>query len=132
MSAGREVEYLDPEDVEALLDDEGFHFKDGARGRNLLLSALAAPMPVFGEEVHPTLDEKAAALLLALMRNHPLADGNKRLAWFATVAFLELNELDLVVDDVAEADRFLREVAAGAADLDEVAAWVRARIRPLA
>ena len=132
MTAGREVEYLDPDDVEALLDDEGFHFKDGARGRNLLLSALAAPMPVFGEEVHPTLDEKAAALLLAVMRNHPLADGNKRLAWFATVAFLELNELDLVVDDVAEADRFLREVASGAVDLDAVAAWVRARIRPLA
>ncbi|MUN08025.1 type II toxin-antitoxin system death-on-curing family toxin [Agromyces luteolus] len=115
-----------------MLDDEGFHFKDGARGRNLLLSALAAPLPVFGEEVHPTLDEKAAALLVALMRNHPLADGNKRLAWFATVAFLELNELDLVVDDVAEADRFLREVAAGAVDLDAVAAWVRDRIRPLA
>ncbi|GAA1055043.1 hypothetical protein GCM10017608_18950 [Agromyces luteolus] len=132
MRAGREVEYLDPDDVEALLDDEGFHFKDGARGRNLLLSALAAPLPVFGEEVHPTLDEKAAALLVALMRNHPLADGNKRLAWFATVAFLELNELDLVVDDVAEADRFLREVAAGAVDLDAVAAWVRDRIRPLA
>ena len=132
MTARREVEYLDPADVEALLDDEGFHFKDGARGRNLLLSALAAPMPVFGEEVHPTLDEKAAALLLAVMRNHPLADGNKRLAWFATVAFLELNELDLVVDDVAEADRFLREVASGAVDLDAVAAWVRARIRPLA
>ncbi|WP_438854369.1 type II toxin-antitoxin system death-on-curing family toxin [Agromyces sp. M3QZ16-3] len=132
MTAGREVEYLDPDDVEALLDDEGFHFKDGARGRNLLLSALAAPMPVFGEEVHPTLDEKAAALLLAVMRNHPLADGNKRLAWFVTVAFLELNELDLVVDDVGEADQFLREVAAGAVDLDAVAAWVRARIRPLA
>jgi len=132
VTAGREVEYLDPDDVEALLDDEGFHFKDGARGRNLLLSALAAPMPVFGEEVHPTLDEKAAALLLALMRNHPLADGNKRLAWFVTVAFLELNDLDLLADDVAEADRFIREVAAGAVDLDAVAAWVRARIRPLA
>ncbi|GAA2041756.1 type II toxin-antitoxin system death-on-curing family toxin [Agromyces tropicus] len=131
MTAGREVEYLDPEDVEALLDDEGFHFKDGSRGRNLLLSALAAPMPVFGEEVHPTLEEKAAALLLAVMRNHPLADGNKRLAWFVTVAFLELNDLDLVADDVAETDRFLRKVAAGAIDLDAVAGWVRARISSL-
>ncbi|WP_353808830.1 type II toxin-antitoxin system death-on-curing family toxin [Agromyces sp. SYSU T00194] len=131
MTSGREVEYLDPEDVEALLDEEGFHFKDGARGRSLMLSALAAPMPVFGEEVHPSLEEKAAALLLAVMRNHPLADGNKRLAWFVTVAFLELNVVDLVVDDVAEADRFLREVAAGAVDLDGVAAWVCARIRPI-
>ena len=62
-------------------------------------------MPVFGEEVHPTLEEKAAALLLAVNRNHALADGNKRLAWFVTVAFLELNGVDLVVDDVVAADR---------------------------
>ncbi|WP_430645134.1 type II toxin-antitoxin system death-on-curing family toxin [Agromyces sp. GXS1127] len=131
MTPTPEVDYLDPDDVEALIDDEGFRFKDGARGRRLLLSALAAPMPVFGEEVHPTLNEKAAALLLAVMRNHPLADGNKRLSWFVTVAILELNGVDLVVGDAVGADRFLRRVASGEADLDEVAAWVRDRTHAL-
>jgi death-on-curing protein len=126
------TEFLDPEDVEALLDEEGFHYKDGARGRNLLLSALAAPMPVFGEDVHPTLDEKAAVLLLAVMRNHALADGNKRLAWFVTAAFLELNRVDLVVDDVESADGFLRSVAAGEVEPGDVAAWLRTRMHPLA
>lgn len=126
------TEFLDPEDVEALLDEEGFHYKDGVRGRNLLLSALAAPMPVFGEDVHPTLDEKAAALLLAVMRNHALADGNKRLAWLVTAVFLELNGVDLVVDDVESADRFLRSVASGDVDLADVAEWVRERMHPLA
>ena len=126
------TEYLDPTDVEALLDEEGFHYKDGARGRNLLLSALAVPMPVFGEDVHPTLDEKAAALLLAVNRNHALADGNKRLAWFVTVAFLELNDDDLVVDDVDATDRFLRTVAAGEVGLDDLSIWIRERMHPLA
>jgi death-on-curing protein len=126
------TEFLDPEDVEALLDEEGFHYKDGARGRNLLLSALAAPMPVFGEDVHPTLDEKAAVLLLAVMRNHALADGNKRLAWLVTAAFLELNGVDLAVDDVDGADRFLRSVASGGVELGDVADWVRERMHPLA
>jgi death on curing protein len=126
------TEFLDPEDVEALIDEEGFHFKDGARGRNLLLSALAAPMPVFGEDVHPTLDEKGAVLLLAVMRNHALADGNKRLAWLVTAAFLELNGVDLVVDDVDRADRFLRSVAAGDVELADIAEWLRERIHPLA
>ena len=126
------TEFLDPEDVEALLDEEGFHYKDGVRGRNLLLSALAAPMPVFGEDVHPTLDEKAAALLLAVMRNHALADGNKRLAWLVTAVFLELNGVDLVVDDVEGADRFLRSVASGDVDLADVVEWVRERMHPLA
>lgn len=126
------TEYVDPEDVEALLDEEGFHYKDGARGRNLLLSALAAPMPVFGEEVHPTLDEKAAVLLISVMRNHALADGNKRLAWLVAAAFLELNGVDLVIDDVDEADRFLRSVASGDVELEGVADWVRERMHPLA
>ncbi|WP_173923115.1 type II toxin-antitoxin system death-on-curing family toxin [Agromyces sp. Marseille-P2726] len=126
------TEFLDPEDVEALLEEEGFHFKDGGRGRNLLLSALAAPMPVFGEDVHPTLDEKAATLLLAVMRNHALADGNKRLAWLVTAAFLELNGVDLVVDDVDAADRFLRSVASGDVEPADVAEWVRQRMNPLA
>jgi death-on-curing protein len=125
------TEFLDPEDVEALLDEEGFHYKDGARGRNLLLSALAAPLPVFGEDVHPTLDEKAAVLLLAVMRNHALADGNKRLAWIVTVAFLELNDVDLIVDDVDGADRFLRSVASRDIDLGAVAQWMRERMHPL-
>jgi death on curing protein len=126
------TEFLDPEDVEAFLEEAGFHYKDGARGRNLLLSALAAPMPVFGEDVHPTLDEKAAVLLLAVMRNHALADGNKRLAWLVTAAFLELNGVDLVVDDVDAADRFLRSVASGEVDLAGIADWVRQRMHPLA
>jgi death-on-curing protein len=126
------TEFLDPEDVEALLDEEGFHYKDGARGRNRLLSALAAPMPVFGEDVHPTLDEKAAVLLLAVMRNRALADGNKRLAWLVTAAFLELNGVDRVVDDVGAADRFLRSVASGDVELAHVAEWIRERMHPLA
>lgn len=61
---------------------------------------------MFGEDVHPSIEEKAAALLLTVNRNHALADGNKRLAWFVTVAFLELNGHDLVVTDVAAADRY--------------------------
>ena len=55
-----------------------------------------------------------------------------RLARFVTVAFLELNGVDLVVDDVGAADQFLRTVAAGDVDADEVAAWVRERVHPLA
>ena len=34
---------------------------------------------------YPTLDEKAAALLDAVVRNHALLDGNKRLGWASAV-----------------------------------------------
>lgn len=125
------TEYLDPADVEALLEVEGFHFKDGTRGRSLLLSALAAPLPVFGEEVHPSLEEKAAALLMAVTRDHALADGNKRLSWFVTVAFLELNGVDLVPGPVEETAQFIEGVADGAIGLEAATAWIARRLRPL-
>ena len=44
---------------------------------------------VFGEDVYPTLEEKAAHLLYFLVKNHPFTDGNKRSGAFAFVWFLQ-------------------------------------------
>lgn len=58
------------------------------RDVGLLQSAAARPQSTaFGNEAYPTLHAKAAALLHSLARNHPLVDGNKRLALAATIAF---------------------------------------------
>ena len=62
------------------------------RDPSLLASAAERPQTVlFGQEQFPTLLDKAAALMHSLARFHPLIDGNKRLAWLATITFLELN-----------------------------------------
>jgi death-on-curing protein len=51
---------------------------------DLLDSALHAPQAGFGEvEFYPDLIDKAAVLAVRIARNHPLPDGNKRLAWQA-------------------------------------------------
>ncbi len=81
------TEYLHPEDVDELIADKGFHYRD----RGGLLSALAAPMPVFGEEVHEGIHRKAAVLFTAINHNHPLLDGNKRLSWYLTAVFYDFN-----------------------------------------
>jgi prophage maintenance system killer protein len=47
-------------------------------------------------------DRRRRALLHSLARNHPLVDGNKRLAWLATYVFLAKNDVALDPDDVAE------------------------------
>ncbi|MCU1496241.1 MAG: filamentation induced by cAMP protein Fic [Acidimicrobiales bacterium] len=48
----------------------------------LLDSALHAPQAGFGDEdFYPSLTEKAAVLAVRIALNHPLPDGNKRLAW---------------------------------------------------
>lgn len=116
------TEYLEPADVEHLIASAGFHSRDG--NRNLLLSALAAPLPVFGEEVHLGLYNKAAALLVAINRDHPLADGNKRLAWLVTKAFLALNGHHLAPDTVAEGNTFVRAVADRKLEFIDVVDWI--------
>ncbi|HEY3683674.1 MAG TPA: type II toxin-antitoxin system death-on-curing family toxin [Streptosporangiaceae bacterium] len=88
------------------------------RDLGLLESALHRPSTtLFGREAYPDTVTKATALLHSLASNHPLIDGNKRLAWVATVVFLALN--DIVVDTaddpaydlvIAVADGTLSEV----------------------
>jgi prophage maintenance system killer protein len=46
---------------------------------------------VFGEPAYPTLECKAAHLLYFVIKNHPLADGNKRTGAFLFVDFLNRN-----------------------------------------
>ncbi|MGI8876122.1 MAG: Fic family protein [Egibacteraceae bacterium] len=52
------------------------------RDAGALAAAAGRPRTtVFGDDAYPTFNEKVAALLRSLVRNHALVDGNKRLAW---------------------------------------------------
>lgn len=57
------------------------------------LSALLGNLDqsVFGEPAYPTIECKAAHLLYFVIKNHPLADGNKRTGAFLFVDFLNQN-----------------------------------------
>lgn len=98
------------------------------RDYGLLASACARPQTtVFGGDAYPTMHLKAASLLHSLACNHPLLDGNKRLAWLATFVFLDLNGHRVVAsqDGVVElvlavADGTLRDVEKIA---ERLAAW---------
>jgi len=46
---------------------------------------------VFGEPAYPTIERKAAHLLYFVIKDHPLADGNKRTGAFLFVDFLNRN-----------------------------------------
>ena len=52
----------------------------GLRDEGILDSALSAPFQTFGgEDVYPSLQQKAARLCFGLVKNHPFVDGNKRI-----------------------------------------------------
>ena len=62
------------------------------RYADLLDSAVHRPqVSVFGDDAYPGIDDKAAALLESLVRNHALVDGNNRIGWLATAVFYGLN-----------------------------------------
>ncbi len=99
---------------------------------NALQSALAAPRQVvFGHELHPTLWDKAAALLTLLIKNHPFYDGNKRIAVLAAREFLRRNGWDLCVVESAAA-AFTKGIALGRNEPDDVKAWLQANAREIA
>jgi death-on-curing protein len=93
------------------------------RDVGLLESAVHRPRAsVLGQDAYPDLFTKTAALLHSLAGNHPLVDGNKRLAWLATYVFLAKNGVELDPDDDAAYD-FVIAVAAGRIDdVGEIAA----------
>jgi len=97
------------------------------RDHGLLQSALARPQAsAFGSDAYPTLEEKAAALLHSLARNHALVDGNRRLALAATIAFLGINGRRLTLTN-DEAYHLVMEVAAGQLhEIAELAGTIRA------
>lgn len=83
------MEFLDLEDLLRITKALG---AGPVRDPGLLESAAARPRTsLFGEDAYPALELKAAALMHSLCGNHALVDGNKRLAWAATVTFLRLN-----------------------------------------
>ncbi|MEU9377377.1 type II toxin-antitoxin system death-on-curing family toxin [Streptomyces sp. NPDC048255] len=99
------------------------------RDLGLLSSAVHRPQSqMFGVEAYTDLFEKAGALLQSLAVNHPLVDGNKRMAWMCTVVFLDFNGTEMIDVDQDESYKLVIEVATGS--LEDVAQIAR-RLRAL-
>jgi len=100
----------------------------GVRDLAGLESAVAQPYMAFGgQDLYPTLIEKAAALAFSLVMNHPFADGNKRVGHAALETFLVLNgsELEATVD---EQERVFLDLAAGTMSRAKWIDWLRAHV----
>ena len=95
----------------------------GLRDEGLLDSALARPLNLaaYGQ---PDLAALAAAYGVGLAKNHPFADGNKRVAFLAVGLFLALNGYRLNASQI-EATQAMLAVAAGEIDEAGFAAWLR-------
>lgn len=100
----------------------------GLRDEGLFESALARPqnLAAYG---NPDLADFAAAYAVGLAKNHPFADGNKRVAFLAMGLFLFVNGQRLVATQ-AEATLTMLDVAAGHVEEATLAAWLREHMAP--
>lgn len=99
----------------------------GVRDAGLLESALMRPRNAwsYGER-----DLFALAGLYAegVAKNHPFLDGNKRAAFLAAAAFLELNGQVLIAEEADAAVQVLA-LAAGEIDGGAFAVWLKANVQ---
>lgn len=97
----------------------------GVRDLAGLKSALSQPQMTFGgDDLYPTLIDKASALGFSLVMNHPFVDGNKRIGHAVMEAFLLLN--DLVINaSVDEQEETFLKLAAGELTREAFTDWIQ-------
>ena len=106
---------------------ERFGGTPGILNKGALDSALMRPQQGY----YNNLIEETAALLESLVTNHAFVDGNKRVAFFGTDAFLRING-HCIDCDSDEANRFIRSILADKSNrLERIQAWLREHIKTL-
>lgn len=94
------------------------------RDEGMLDSARNAPFQTFGgEDVYPSLQQKAARLCFSLVKNHPFVDGNKRIGVHVMLVFLALNRIELHYTQTELSDVIL-QLAAGTISFSGLLKWI--------
>lgn len=108
---------------DAFLEDHGG--LSGIRDKGLLISAVEmARASMFGEYLHKTIYDKAAAYLFHIVQNHPFNDGNKRTGALTTILFLEENGVKIAFSD-HDYEEFVVSVAQGQKNKEEIAYFLK-------
>lgn len=104
---------------------EKFGGSHGIRDLNLLDSAVHRPQASFmGEDLYPTIFDKAAALLHSILLDHPFIDANKRTSIVSTAYFLYLNGYDLEMEQKELVELALK-VESKQMNLEQISKWLK-------
>ncbi|HJE83840.1 type II toxin-antitoxin system death-on-curing family toxin [Megasphaera sp. ASD88] len=109
--------------------EKNFVMDKGIHDMGLLESAVSTPFQTFGgQELYPSLLDKAARLCYGLAKNHPFRDGNKRSAVHSMLVFLYINEIELEYTQL-ELEEMIIAVADNRMSSDELKDWIEKRIQ---
>ena len=105
--------------------EETFILSSGIRDEKLLASAVNTPFQTFmGNDLYPSLYDKAAQLCYGIANNHPFIDGNKRTALHSMYVYLIINGFDIAASQ-QQVENLIINVAAGNMTNTELAEWLR-------
>lgn len=118
--------WLTNDEVIALHDEALAQFggRGGVRDRGLLESALAKPRKPVAHGDIPSIFDRAAAYCIGIAGSHLFVDGNKRTAFLAAAAFLDLNGYEITATEAEVVDTMI-QVAKGALDHQRLSIWFR-------
>lgn len=104
--------------------EDAFVLSSGVRDKNLLASAVNIPFQTFmGNDLYPSIYDKAAQLCYGIANNHPFTDGNKRTALHSMYVYLIINGIDITASQ-QEVENLIINVAAGNMTNVELAYWL--------
>ena len=101
----------------------------GIRNEDGVDSAVARPKQLHNYTGESRVGAIAASLAWALLRNHPFADGNKRIALAALVMAAELNGHQITCSETEETAMVLKAAGAEISE-EEWTAWALRVIAP--
>ena len=105
--------------------EKTFILSSGIRDEKLLASAVNTPFQTFmGNDLYPSIYDKAAQLCYGIAKNHPFTDGNKRTALHSMYVYLIINGFDITATQ-QEVEDLIIDVAAGKITNTELVQWVR-------
>jgi death on curing protein len=98
---------------------------NGTRDEGLMESAIARPYQTFGgEDLYPTVFEKAAATAESIIINHPFLDGNKRTGLLAMLAVLDNENFELSMSN-GEIYNFIVKISTGEVKFEQIVEWLK-------
>ena len=105
--------------------ENAFVLSSGVRDENLLASAVNTPFQTFmGNDLYPSIYDKAAQLCYGLANNHPFTDGNKRTALHSMYVYLIINGFDIMATQ-QDVENMIIDVAAGNMTNTELVQWLQ-------
>lgn len=103
---------------------------NGVRDQKGMESAIERPFGGFGNTAfYPSAEEKAAAIVESIVKNHPFLDGNKRTGYALMRLTLLAYSKDIRASQQEKHDLII-SIASSQFEYSQILSWIRERIIP--